>query len=313
MHVEIRKKGKRTKYYLAHSFRERGKVRKIRKYLGEGLSDRQIAEKRVKAEEQIKETLKIYREIRDPLKTMLTKEELKHLQKLRFDIGLEVSHLSEDDWHYFTESFTYNTNAIEGSTVTLREVKSIIKGKGWPGDASKEDISEAYGVAEAVSFIRQTKEHLSVGMIKKLHRIVFANSKPFAGKLRPKGIEVVIRDGRGNIIHQGVPANRIASLIKELARWYKEKKSLYHPLILAAVVHNQFESIHPFQDGNGRVGRLLLNNILVKHGLPPVNIELKNRSQYYASLQEYQKNGNLRPTIDLILKEYRILKRRLKR
>ena len=82
---------------------------------------------------------------------------------------------------------------------------------------------------------------------------------------------------------------------------------------MAAVVHNQFETIHPFQDGNGRVGRLLLINALIKHGLPPLNIELKNRKQYYEALREYQTNGNLRPMLDLMLKEHRRLKAALKR
>lgn len=313
MFIETRKKGKHIKYYLAHSFREMGKIRKIRKYLGEDLHGEQIEEKRRKAEEQINETLKIYNQIKDPLKTLLAKEELRRLQKLRFDIGLKIQHLSEKDWQDFAEAFTYDTNAIEGSTVTVKEVKNIIEGKGWPRDASREDISETYGVAEAVGLIRQTKEHLSISLIKHLHNIVFANSKHFAGKLRPKGVEVVIRDGRGNIVHQGAPATKITALIKELVTWYGKNQSAYHPIVLAAVVHNQFESIHPFQDGNGRVGRLLLNNILIKHGLPPVNIELKNRSEYYAALQEYQNNGNLRSTIDLILKEYKILKRQLRR
>jgi Fic family protein len=79
------------------------------------------------------------------------------------------------------------------------------------------------------------------------------------------------------------------------------------------VVHNQFENIHPFRDGNGRVGRLLLINILLKHKLPPVNIELKNRMEYYAALQNYENNGDIRPTLELILKEYKKLDSVLKR
>ena len=82
-------------------------------------------------------------------------------------------------------------------------------------------------------------------------------------------------------------------------------------MLLAAVVHNQFENIPPFQDGNGRVRRLLLNYILLKHRLPPVNIGLNNRSEYYTSLQAYQNEGDIRPTLDLILKEYKILKKEL--
>ncbi|MFA5869901.1 MAG: Fic family protein, partial [Candidatus Bathyarchaeia archaeon] len=89
-------------------------------------------------------------------------------------------------------------------------------------------------------------------------------------------------------------------------------KTRYPPLVLAAVVHNQFEIIHPFKDGNGRVGRLLLNNILLKHNLPPLNIEMKNRSQYYAALQVYEKDRDIRPTLELFLKEYRALKKMLR-
>jgi Fic family protein len=102
-------------------------------------------------------------------------------------------------------------------------------------------------------------------------------------------------------------------LLKELIDWYNKNKKEYSPLILATVVHNQFENIHPFQDGNGRVGRLVLNNILLKHDLPPVNIELRNRREYYGALQEYERNRNIRPTIELVLKEYKSLKRLLKR
>jgi Fic family protein len=108
------------------------------------------------------------------------------------------------------------------------------------------------------------------------------------------------------------PPQQIDTLLKELVRWYNQNKKKCQPLVLAAVVHNQFEVIHPFQDGNGRVGRLLLNNILLKHNLPPLNIELKNRTQYYAALQVYEKDNNIRPTLELMLKEYRALKKLLK-
>ncbi len=125
------------------------------------------------------------------------------------------------------------------------------------------------------------------------------------------GIEVVIRDGLGNVVHRGAPSNQIISLLNELVIWYNNHKEKYHPILLTAVVHNQFENIHPFQDGNGRIGRLLLNNILIKHNFPPVNISLINRKEYYNSLQEYQNNGNIRLTLDLIIKEYKILNKQL--
>ena len=124
---------------------------------------------------------------------------------------------------------------------------------------------------------------------------------------------MVVTDGRGNVVHRGAPSTHVRSLLSELVRWYEKNKRKSPPLVLAAVVHNQFENIHPFQDGNGRVGRLLLNNILLKHGLSPVNIELKNRGEYYAALQAYENQHNLRPTVELMLKEYRSLKKLLRK
>jgi len=193
----------------------------------------------------------------------------------------------------------------------LSEVRDILEENKWP-DRSKEEISETYGVAEAVEYIRKTREHVSLNLIKELHRIVFRNSKSFAGGFRGKGVEVAVVDSFGNIMHRGAPQRQIVRLLRELVEWYRKNKGRYHPLLLAAVVHNQFENIHPFQDGNGRVGRLLLNNILLKHNFPPVNIDLKNRAEYYSVLREYENNGNIRPTLELILKEYKALRGYLK-
>ncbi len=184
-----------------------------------------------------------------------------------------------------------------------------------PTDKSKEDIAETYGVSEAIDHIRTVEEHLSLELLKEIHRIVFKNSKPFAGEFRKKGTEVAVIDGYGNVVHGGTPAapaEYIPRLLKELTEWYSSNKAVYPPLVLAAVVHNQFETIHPFQDGNGRVGRILLNNILLKHGLPPLNIELRNRREYYAALQAYENAHDIRPTLELMLKEYRALKKMLR-
>lgn len=311
MNIEVRKQGKKKKYYLAHSFREGKKVKKIRRYLGSNLSSKGLERLKQRAEEIIQQQIESYKIIRDPLHHILTKRELQILKNLENKQDFIIKHLSDDQWRIFTELFTYNTNAIEGSEVTQKEVKEILEKNQWPRDIAKENISETYGVAEAVNYIRKIKDHLSLFLIKRLHYIVFKNSKSFAGKFRSKGIEVGIKDAFGNWIHIGAPSNRIRGLLEELIDWYNKYKKVYPAIVLAAVVHNQFETIHPFQDGNGRVGRLLLNNILLKHGFPPVNIGLKRRREYYYSLQEYQKKGNIRPTVQLILKEYKNLKKEL--
>ena len=310
MHVEIRKVGKRIKYFLSHSYREGLKVHKFRKYLGQDLKPNLLEERKIIAEKLILEEIHRYKIIRDPLQIQLTEEEIAAIRKLEAKIPLKISHLSESQWKKFSKIFTYNTNAIEGSKLTQEEVKNLLDKDKWP-NKSKEDIAEALGVDEAISYIRYTTEHLSLELIKKLHKIVFKNSKPFAGKLRKKGEEVVVMDSKQNVIHEGAPQARVNHLLRELVGWYESNKNVYPGLILGAVVHNQFENIHPFRDGNGRVGRILLNNILIKHSLPPINIDLKNRIEYYSSLQAYEKNHDLKPTIKLYMKEYNKLKKRL--
>ena len=307
MNIEKRKLGKKTKYYLAESIRVHGKVKKIRVYLG--TNNKEVKQQIEKAKQILNERKKIYGKISDPLKTVLTSKELEELKSLEARGEIKTTHLTEDDWRLFTEVFTYDTNAIEGSTVTYNEVKEIIEKNQWPRERKKWEISETYGVAEAINYIRKTKEHISLDLIKEIHKIVFRNSKNFAGEFRTKGQEIAVMDGFGNIVHRGALSTLIPNLLKELVEWYNKNKTKYPPILLASIVHNQFENIHPFADGNGRVGRILLNNILLKHNKPPINIELKNRSEYYHALREYQNNKNIRPTIEFILKEYKNLKK----
>lgn len=310
MHVEIRKEGKKKKYFLSHSYREGAQVHKLRKYLGQDLKTTLLEERKNIAEKLILEEIHKYNMISDPLQVQLSQKEIEEIKRLQAQIPLKISHLSKEDWESFSKIFTYNTNAIEGSKLNAKEVNELLDKDKWP-DKSKEDIAEAFGVDEAIRYIRISKEHISIELIKKIHKIVFKNSKSFAGQLRKKGEEVVVMGSGGVVVHEGAPQARINHLLKELVKWYEENKNKYPALILGSVIHNQFENIHPFRDGNGRVGRILLNNIIIKHGLPPVNIDFKNRAEYYESLQEYEKNHNLKPTIELYMKEYTSLKKQL--
>lgn len=311
MYLEKRKSKEGIKYFLAHSFREGGKIHKIRKLLGRDL-DKNILDERIKkAEKLILDEINKYRIIKNPLDRELSDEEIDFIKKLEVEAELRVIHLSEYQWELFSRSFVYSTNAIEGSRLTSKDVNEILVENKWP-DKSKQDIAEAYGVNEAIKYIRKTNVHLSLDLIKEIHKIVFNNSKGFAGELRKKGQEVAVVTSSGEIVHEGAPQNRVISLLKELEEWYNKYKNKYPPLLLATVVHNQFETIHPFADGNGRVGRILLNNILIKHKLPPVNIDIKNQAEYYSVLNNYQKTQNIRPTIEFLLKEYKNLKKILK-
>ena len=296
MYIEKRKSGKNIKYYLVHSYREKNKVEKIRKYLGFNLSKEELKRKKEKAEKII---LDILEEINIKVFSFtLTKKQVKILNN--FNNKIQVVHLSKKEWENFTEDFVYNTNAIEGSTITEEEVKEILDEK--PRTKEPEEI-ETLGVAKAVEYIRKTKEDLSLNLLLKLHNFCFKGSKSFAGKFR--NVNVVVRNSRGDILHAGVPKEELKDYLNEFIKWYKENKNKFKPLILSAIIHNQFEHIHPFQDGNGRVGRLLLNYILLKNNYPPINIMLEDRQEYYKSLQKYSKQDDLKPTLRLLIKQYK--------
>jgi Fic family protein len=313
VHIERREEKGKKKYYLAASYRAGSKIGKVRTFLGTDLGNAEVERLAEKAKEKLERKLRSAKSIGDPYRTVLSSREMREITLLTTKLKVKLAHLSEDDWKAFTEEFTYHTNAIEGSTISRKEVGQVLADQQWP-EKSKEEIAETLGVAEAVKHLRQTKDPISLELIKGLHRIVFKNSKPFSGETRQKsGAEVSVVDAHGRVVHRGAQASQVDTLLRKLVRWYRDNADKYPPFVLAAVVHNQFETIHPFQDGNGRVGRLLLINILLKHKLPPLNIELENRKEYYDALRAYQTTGNIRPTLELMLKEYRRLKITLRR
>lgn len=295
MFLDVRKHGKNVKYYLAHSYRVGDKVKRISRYLGSNLSEEKLEKLRQRAEQLILQQTKE----RSIFEFELSKKEIKEYK--RYDSRVAIEHFQKKlNWKEFTEEFTYNTNAIEGSTLAYSDVKKIIEKREMPSNA---DELEAIGVPRAVSYIKTTNEKLSVELIKKLHFLCFEKTKYFAGQLRD--VDVVIRNRYGDIVHRGAPRKDVEKLLNNLVGWYGKHKNRYPPLLLAALMHNEFENIHPFQDGNGRVGRLLLNYILIKHNYPPLNIRFGDRQAYYGILQQFEKKNNIKPTLQFFISQYR--------
>lgn len=295
MYIEKRRQGNNIKYYLVHSYREKNRVKKIRRYLGMNLTSEELKKQKVEAKKLI--LSKIEELSTQVFLFKLTKKQVELMNN--YNDKLIIRHFDPVEWRRFTEEFVYNTNAIEGLTVERGEVPEILQKK---VTSDPEEI-ETKGVAEAVNYIKGIKKELTLELIKKLHKLCFKGSKIFAGEFRK--VDVVIKNSRGEIIHVGTPKEQVIYALKDLIKWYNNNKQKFKPLILAAIIHNQFEHIHPFQDGNGRVGRLLLNYILIKNNYPPINIQLEDRGEYYQALQEYSRRGNLKPTLQLLVKQYK--------
>ena len=199
MYIEKRKAGKAVKYYLVHSQRDEFKVNKIRKYLGSNLSEEELELKKYKAEKII---LNLLEEINTNIFSFtLTKKQIEKLNN--YNNKIKITHLTEKEWENFTADFVYNTNAIEGSTISEEEVPLILEKK----IAKNSEEIETKGVAEAIKYIRKTKEDLSKEFLLKLHLICFKNSKHFAGKFRE--VNVVVQNSKGEVLHMGVPKEQL--------------------------------------------------------------------------------------------------------
>ena len=295
MFIEKRKSDKGIKYYLSHSIRVDTKVKKLVKYLGQNLSQKELKEKKILAKQLIEDEIK---ELNTEVFNFdLSPVQIKQLN--RYDSKIKILHLEKVSWEKFKEDFVFNTNAIEGSSVLEEEVKGLLEENSLP---KTKDELESINVGKAIEYIKTLKEDISIDLILKLHEICFKGSKSFAGRLRNK--EVVIKNNKGVVIHQGAPVKELQNELGEFINWYNENKTEFKPLVLAAIVHNQFEYIHPFEDGNGRVGRLLLNYILLQNNYPPINIFLENRKEYYQCLREFSENNNLKSTIEFLIKQY---------
>lgn len=177
-----------------------------------------------------------------------------------------------------TVSMTYHSNAIEGSTMQLAEVNLALGGYRIPGEHTAEEVAETLGHAQAWQRVEQdiaANSPMRPEFIIELHDLV----KPYhsqRGEWRKQ--QVYIRGAQ----HTPPPAWEVSRYMDEWIRYVN--KAHADPIEAAATAHAAFEVVHPFLDGNGRTGRLLLNWMLLKAGYPPAIIEVNERSRYILSL-----------------------------
>jgi Fic family protein len=225
---------------------------------------------------------------------ILTKEKIKKMTN-PFEITRKII-----EWKI---RYVYNTDKIEGNALTFEEVKTGLT-EGWEGiKREKKDILETENSKKAIENIFDTTNELTIDFIKKLHSITQQGIDENAGQYKQE--ENCITDTNGRLIDNTTPVNFVEERMTDLVKWYSEKKGELHPVVLAGVVHNQFVYIHPFSDGNGRVARLILNFILIKHGYFPVIIMNDEKQKYYIALRQ-SKNGDIKPFVYYLSDIYRI-------
>ena len=261
MRILKRKKGKKEYYYLQHSFRKGTKIITKEIYLG-------------------KEIPKNINKIKNEFKKQFQKELYKKLKKIKDNFQKEWKRLpksaKEREKEEVAIAFIYNTNAIEGSTITLEEAREIIQEKISP-NKSLRDVKETEFHSKVFLKMLEKKEKITKELLLRWHKEIFSETKQdIAGKFR----DYLVRIGS----YITPDWQDIRELIKELIESINKKNNI-NPVELSAIIHYKFEKIHPFGDGNGRIGRLLMNHILWYLGYPMLIIEYKNRKSYYKALK----------------------------
>lgn len=209
--------------------------------------------------------------------------------------------------------YTFQSNRIEGNTLTLRETELVVnKGLTISGKSMKEHM-EAINHADAIELIRNIASKNAVfneSRLLQIHNLVLRGIDPkHAGKYR--NVQVYI-SGSGFTPPQPY---LVQKEMENYFYWFETNKSVMHPVLLAAEAHERLVTIHPFIDGNGRTARLVMNMILLGSGYVIANIkgDSGSRLEYYRVLEKSQTSGNLQEFLEFIVStEIECLKKYIK-
>ena len=204
----------------------------------------------------------------------------------------EVERLREE----FLIDFTYNSNAIEGNTLTLKETAMVLEGMTIDQKPLKDHL-EAVGHRDAFLYVQDiaTKDiPLDESVIKNIHALVLMDRPEDKGIYRRIPVRIM------GAYTEPVQPYLIEPNIRELLAENKLRRETMNPIERIARFHLEFEGIHPFIDGNGRTGRLLLNLDLIRNGYPTINVKFTDRKRYYDAFDAYYRDGNADEMINLI-------------
>lgn len=194
----------------------------------------------------------------------------------------------------FAITFIYESNAIEGSRLSEQEVEAIIRKQYVKKSLPRHEIQEAENAVRAFNLIQTKDFTLTQKNLKLLHSIV------------TEKLEVPVGFKKENIVvnnKQTTAPVEVRTELQKLFTWYKNSKYTTHPFERAIIFHNRFEHIHPFTDGNGRVGRMMLNWMLIKDGYGTILFRNRNRIAYFGALDKGDE-GRYRNLLTLASKTY---------
>ncbi|MFH1294514.1 MAG: Fic family protein [Candidatus Aenigmatarchaeota archaeon] len=299
MYIEVQLRSGRKYYYLVENVRSNGHWKKIKVYLGSNLAAGRAKELASAKKKILEEKVDSYAKTSDPLLSLVQPSEAKALDEAKRLYAMAIRRMNKsmlrNQYMDFLISFTYNTNAIEGSTLSLLDTKFLLEDRIAPDGKTIREINEAQNHKDAFDYMISYEGSLTKSFVLKLHKLLMHSILwKQAGTFRDVHVKLA---GVDKILP---PPSDIASKFKDLTLWHARNQNRYHPIVSTAYFHYAFESIHPFRDGNGRVGRLIINHMLKKSGFPMIDIKYRDRRTYYGALQSGD-DGNLRPLVKMFI------------
>ena len=289
---EIREVNRQKQNYLVFTKRKGDKMTKKSKFIGNGNFSKEKIE-------GLKKEFEL--EVLGAMASKnLSREQIIEIEKLKQIYNEKISSLSKEEFQIFANTFftelTYDSNAIEGSSLSLEDTDLIVNESLVPEGKTLREVNEAKNHMKAIKFLESYKGDLTELFILKLHSIILRDiSENFAGRYRENPVRIF----KSNVSFPN--ATIVPQLVKNLVYWYKLNKSKMHPFELAIVFSMKLVSIHPFVDGNGRISRLIMNFLLKKKDYPWINIYMKQRSEYLKAVRQAN-NEQYKPILEFSIK-----------
>ncbi|MBU1111916.1 MAG: Fic family protein [archaeon] len=290
--------GGRNYYYLRISQRVNGKlIVKDVAYLGNSISE--IEHKLDQLSQYKNEIRKSYRNIKKFVQSNYYLEKVKaeklkknpyfenkirkELEAIKLHYNQYFMKLNEntkkETFHHFLIDFSFNTTSLEGNTINLADVKLLLEEGILPAKHTLREVYDLQNTEKVFFWLIEKKPLINEKLIVRTHDLLLEGID-----LRKGYRQQEIRVFKSSF--ETSPVRYIKTDIKILLRWYQKNKSKLHPLVLAAIFHHKLEKIHPFADGNGRTGRMLMNYLLIRNKYPPLIVQKKRRIDYLQVLSK---------------------------
>jgi len=297
VYIHVKKIGDKSYYTLRISVRKGNKViTKDLCNLGSDVSKISLDSLEKKYKEEIRKSYKTIKRFLDSnhyiekIKKIkikedqyLSKEQMINIKSINLHYASKFLRLDEltkkDIYERFLVNFAVNSTSIEGNTITLKEAQKLFEEDILPKNRTAREVYDLTNTKNVFNYLLDKKPKLNIELIKKVHDLLLEKIDKRVG-FRNHDIHILGQP------FKPTPARYVKADVKLLLDWYSKNRKNIHPFVLAIFFHHKFESIHPFSDGNGRTGRMLMNYILYLNSFPPFVVSRRFRKEYLDAMNK---------------------------